>query len=80
MILSEIKNKMKHSDYFKKVGQNIKKIRLEKGIKQIDLAYACDFERQNMQRIEAGKTNVTLKTLLLISEALEVDVIELLDK
>lgn len=68
---------MKHSDYFKKVGKNIKKIRLEKGMKQITLAYACDFERQNMQRIEAGKTNVTLKTLLIISESLEVDITDL---
>lgn len=68
---------MKHSDYFKKVGKNIKKLRLEKGMKQIELAYACDFERQNMQRIEAGKTNVTLKTLLIISESLEVDITDL---
>jgi len=28
---------MKHSDYFKKVGQNIKKIRLEKGIKKKEI-------------------------------------------
>ena len=68
---------MKHSDYFKKVGKNIKKLRLEKGMKQIELAYQCDFERQNMQRIEAGKTNVTLKTLLIISESLEVDITDL---
>lgn len=68
---------MNHSEYLKQVGLNIKRIRLDKGIKQIELAYACDFEKQNMQRIEAGKTNVTLKTLLKISEALNVDMIEL---
>ena len=70
---------MKDSDYLKKVGQNIKKIRISKGIKQVDLAYECDFEKQNMQRIEAGKTNFTMKTLLKISKSLDVSVIDLIN-
>lgn len=70
---------MKADEYLKKVGTNIKRIRLEKGIKQIDLAYLCNFEKQNMQRIEAGNTNPTLKTLLKIAEMLDVNVIDLID-
>lgn len=68
---------MKYNDYYKKVGKNIRKIRLKKEMKQTELASKCDFERQNMQRIEAGRTNITLKNLLIISEALEVDITEL---
>jgi transcriptional regulator with XRE-family HTH domain len=69
---------MKDKDYLKKLALNIKRIRKEKGITQVDLAYACGFEKQNMQRIEAGKTSPTLKTLLKISDALEIDIKELM--
>lgn len=69
---------MKEKEYLKKVALNIKRIRKEKGITQVDLAYSCGFEKQNMQRIEAGKTSPTLKTLLKISEALEVDIKDLI--
>jgi transcriptional regulator with XRE-family HTH domain len=69
---------MKEKDYLKRVALNIRKIRKDKGMTQVDLAYACGFEKQNMQRIEAGKTSPTLKTLLKISEALEVDIRDLI--
>ena len=69
---------MKDKDYLKKLALNIKRIRKEKGITQVDLAYACGFEKQNMQRIEAGKTSPTLKTLLKISDALEIDIKDLI--
>jgi transcriptional regulator with XRE-family HTH domain len=56
------------------LGENIKRIRLKKGITQKALAEACDFETPNMRRIEAGKTNPTVKTLLKIANALQIDV------
>lgn len=71
---------MKEKDYLKKLATNIKKTRQGKKMTQVDLAYACNFEKQNMARIEAGKTSPTLKTLLKISEALEVDLKDLLPK
>ncbi len=69
---------MKDKEYLKRIAANIKKIRKEKGIRQVDLAYSCGFEKQNMQRIESAKTSPTLKTLLRISEALEVDIRDLI--
>ena len=69
---------MKDKDYLKKLAVNIKKIRKERNMTQVDLAYSCGFEKQNMQRIEAGKTSPTLKTLLKISEALEIDITDLM--
>lgn len=70
--------KMTELEYIKTLGQNIKKIRLEKKMNQVDLALACDFKKPNMQRIEAGNTNPTFKTLLKIAKALEVNVSDLL--
>ena len=64
--------------YLKKVGKNIKKIRISKGITQVDLAYMCDFEKANMNRIESGNNNPTIRTLLKIANALEVDLLEFL--
>lgn len=73
-----IMEKMTELDYIRTLGQNIKKIRLEKRMNQVDLALACDFKKPNMQRIEAGNTNPTFKTLLKIAKALEVSVSDLL--
>lgn len=70
--------KMTELEYIRTLGQNIKKIRLEKRMNQVDLALACDFKKPNMQRIEAGNTNPTFKTLLKIAKALEVNVADLL--
>ena len=70
--------KMTELEYIRTLGQNIRKIRLEKRMNQVDLALACDFKKPNMQRIEAGNTNPTFKTLLKIARALEVNVSDLL--
>jgi len=70
---------MDDDEYIKKIGQNIKEIRQSKGISQVDLGYSCNFEKSNMQRIESGKTNPTIKTLLKICKALKVSLVDLLD-
>lgn len=67
------------AEYLQSLGKRIKTIRKEKGIKQVDLAYACDIEKQSMSRIEAGKTNPSVLLLLKIAENLDVKVNELLD-
>jgi len=65
--------------YLKKLGERIKTIRKEKGIKQVDLGYACDLDKSNMNRIEAGNTNPSVLLLKKISKELDVAIIELLD-
>jgi transcriptional regulator with XRE-family HTH domain len=61
------------------VGKKIKELRVKKGMSQQELAYQCNFEKSNISRIESGKTNVTLKTLYLISKALSISIKELVD-
>lgn len=44
---------------------------------QNDLALECDFEKATMSRIESGKANPTVRTLLKISNALDIHISEL---
>lgn len=69
---------MDKSEYLKTIGYKIKLIRESKGITQQKLAADCNFEKSNMSRIEAGRTNPTIYTLYTISLALEVDLCDLL--
>ena len=62
-----------------KIGSKIKSIRESKGISQQDLAAICNFEKGNLSRIEAGRTNPTVSTLYKISQALEVTLTEIVD-
>jgi len=62
-----------------KIGLKIKNLRDEKKISQQDLAAACDFEKSSMSRIESGRTNLTIGTLLKISSALNVELTDIVD-
>lgn len=61
----------------KKIGLSIKYLREQKGISQLDLASLCNYEKSTISRIENGRTNLTLKTILTISRALEIDYVEI---
>jgi len=62
----------------KKLGQNIKRIRLKKRMSQGDICRAIDMDRSYMSAIESGKKNVTLVVLEKLANALNVSVDELL--
>ena len=60
---------------------NIVEIRLEKGLSQTQLAKLTGMHRSNICRIESGRQNISLDTLIRIFEALGIDIsIELKDK
>lgn len=61
-----------------KIGLNIRNRRIELKLTQTDLAYRCGFEKQNMYRIENGKTNPTIKTLLIIAKELDIDIVDIM--
>lgn len=60
------------------IGKNIKAIREERNISQAELAARCNYEKSNMSRIESGKTNLTIGTLLNIAESLDTTIINLI--
>lgn len=73
------KRDKKEEEFLKKLGARIKSIRKEKGVKQIDLGYALDLDKSNMNRIEAGNTNPSVLLLQKISIELELSLSELLN-
>lgn len=65
--------------YQKGFGLQLKKIRLSKEMSQLDLASYCDMEKTSISRIENGRTNITLKTMVILSKALGVSLAEFFD-
>lgn len=61
----------------KLIASRIKTIRQEQKLSIQDLAYKCDMERPNMSRIESGKENITIKTLCIICNALNIKLSDL---
>lgn len=70
---------MEKLEILKVIGQNIKRIRLEKGLTQVDLVgkIEAQIDTTNISRIEQGRTNATIHTLYKISRALEVSLSEI---
>lgn len=68
---------MHRTDLLVKIGRRIKTMRLSKNMTQNDLAIECEFEKASLSRIEAGKTNITIRTLYKISKALDINIADL---
>jgi len=65
-------------NYFQKLGDRIKKLRLEKDIDQKSFAFDCEIGRTQLYMIENGKTNPRLTTLIKIAQGFDMTVDELL--
>lgn len=61
------------------LGKRIVMLREKKGWSQSDLARACNKDRQAIEKLENGKVNPTLYTLLEVANALEVSLSTLVD-
>jgi transcriptional regulator with XRE-family HTH domain len=64
----------------KRLGDNIKKIRIRKGMSQGDICRALDMDRGYMSAIENGKKNITISQLERLAQALGVNPSDLLKK
>lgn len=65
-------------DDAKKLGENLKKLRIKKDISQIELARILGVDRSFVSNIENGKNNPTLSTITNLAKALGVSTNELL--
>jgi transcriptional regulator with XRE-family HTH domain len=63
----------------KQFGKHLKKLREENGFTQEKLAYDAKLTLSQIARIETGKVNPTLCTLVVIAKTLNVDKSKLLD-
>src|SRR5271155_5673981 len=64
--------------FYKKIGENIKAKRRERGLSQEGLAKAVGLKRPSMSNIEKGRQNILLHTFCDIVETLDTKASELL--
>ena len=62
----------------KKLGKNMKRIRLEKGMTQGDICRKLGLDRAYISNLESGKKNPTLATIEKIAKALGINIDELM--
>lgn len=62
----------------KKLGNNLKRIRTEKGISQGDIARELDVSRGFISNIENGKTNPTLATIAKLAKVVGISADQLI--
>ena len=66
-------------EYIKKIGKRIVQFREKQNMKQIDLAIKLNIEDSALRRLESGRTNPTIKTLLRIAIGLNIELKDLFD-
>ena len=59
-------------------GENLRRIRTEKGLSQRDLSSLCNIDNADISRMENGLVNVSLTTVAQLADALEVPFLKLL--
>ena len=70
---------MDDKDVFKIIALNVRVERTIKSLTQAQLAELIDVHEKYIGKIEAGKQNITIKTLNKIANALNIDIIPLLE-
>lgn len=73
------KQYFRDDEFLRAVGAKIREYRLQKGLTQMELAFACnDKDYSQINRIELGKVNFSVSYLSLIAAVLEVQPKDLL--
>ena len=67
-------------DIKKKFGEQVKKIRLEKGLSQETLAFEANLDRTYIPSVEKGNRNVSITVIEKIAKALNVRISDLFDE
>jgi putative transcriptional regulator len=66
-------------EFQKRLAKQIVILRREKGLSQVDFGHLIEMEKQNVNRLENGRTNPTAYTLKKIAIALEIPLYRLFD-
>ena len=61
-----------------RLAQAVKRRRVALGLTQEDAAHAIRIATRHYQKLESGEVNVTLRTLVRVAEAFEIEVRDLL--
>lgn len=77
--ISSHNNIMNELETMKKIAFNIKVERMRAGLTQFQLAELIDVHEKYIGRVESGKQNITIKTLIKLANALNVNLKKLVD-
>ncbi|HRE11478.1 MAG TPA: helix-turn-helix transcriptional regulator [Ignavibacteria bacterium] len=69
----------KDRKFLKKLGENIRKCRMQKDISQEELAYQADLDRTYISGIERGERNISVITLKKITDVLKIEIHKILN-
>lgn len=69
---------LKEDVILKKLGERIVALRKKSGRSQAQFSYEMGWDKPNLRKIEKGKTNPTVKTLIKIAEVLDISISDLL--
>lgn len=64
-------------DVQRHIGDNIRRLRKDRGLTQDVFADRAGLNRAHMGEIERGESNVTIQTLKLIADTLKVNIVDL---
>ena len=70
---------MNEQEFKKQLGLNIKSIRVKKAYNQKELADFSMLSRDSISKIERGEQNFTISSIFAIAQALNVDILKLLE-
>lgn len=62
----------------KNFGLHVKKLRLQKGLTQVEVSSSMNKDQQSLQRIESGKVSPSLFYLFQLAQSLDVTIAELM--
>lgn len=67
------------NNVLKTFGTHLRKIRTNKNLSQVELAYKGNFDRNYIGMLERGERNPSLKNLLRLANSLDITLPELLN-
>ena len=70
---------MKEEEIIKKIAFNIKVERMRKNLTQFQLAEMIDVHEKYIGKVESGKQNLTIKTLIKLANARDIKLSKLVD-
>lgn len=68
-----------HDKFLKQFGNNLRTIRIQKGLTQEDLAFEAELDLTQIGRIERGVTNTSISIAYKLAKALKVNVMQLFE-
>jgi transcriptional regulator with XRE-family HTH domain len=70
-------NNTRNEKYLRAFGQNLRRIRKEKGLTMEALSFEAEIEYRQLGRIERGEVNTTISTVYVLAKALKIEESEL---